>query len=683
MNLHPRGLVFLLIASTNATAAGEGSDVLSLLNLPLNDLINIKVQSASLTGATQGDAASWVSVIDESDWRNNGARRLFDALQLQPATLSIPYVGGGEAVAIRGYSSTNSHLGVALLLDGIPLTDFAYGSPMLVTPNIPLFALTSIEYTEGAGSALHGSDAFHGVIGLNSFEPTHHGNTFMATAGSNSYYEAGIRGGDDISEQLSASVTAAANGQSDQNLDYQTRNPANGAALSGERDMRFATGAFIAHLNQHVDSNSFQLSVYQLRYDAWGQPGVGPRLAQSNDQGEETTTLQMLRASGVHRFSSTGSSEIHAYLWQEDNALHLNQELNQGQNQDAINAIQTQATDQHRYGLQILLKDDLPTLNTRWALALARDELGIDDARAQLRTVDGSIVFAGASALNNQTRTIDSATFEADSALFETHWHSIVGARLDNYSDFGHQFSPRLGLIYHPRPQDALKLIYSEAFRAPTAGELYGSSSSIESNPALSPEIIHNHEAIWLHQDEKHSTQLSVFQSFWRDGIMAVGTDVNGIAQYQNQEKSRAIGVTAQQEWQFKPWKLALEGSWAKSRNQTQHLDYKAFPASMLGARIGYHAASIRSEFYAIERFMTGMDDVVGGGSGSAYVTTTTLPTYHRLDVTGTWHPDMQTEVQCVLRNVLNNDNYLPAIVTPGGMPDDKRSLSLGVRYNF
>lgn len=73
-----------------------------------------------------------------------------------------------------------------------------------------------------------------------------------------------------------------------------------------------------------------------------------------------------------------------------------------------------------------------------------------------------------------------------------------AGLRHDHYNTFGGTTNPRLALIYSPRSQTALKLIYSQAFRAPNAYELYyGDEVSSEPNPTLRPEKIQSEEFIW------------------------------------------------------------------------------------------------------------------------------------------------------------------------------------------
>ena len=74
-----------------------------------------------------------------------------------------------------------------------------------------------------------------------------------------------------------------------------------------------------------------------------------------------------------------------------------------------------------------------------------------------------------------------------------------LGIRYDHFSTFGGKTSPRLALIYHPWEDTALKLLYGEAFRAPSAFESYYNDGleTQKPNPDLGPETIRTWEVAW------------------------------------------------------------------------------------------------------------------------------------------------------------------------------------------
>jgi iron complex outermembrane receptor protein len=66
-----------------------------------------------------------------------------------------------------------------------------------------------------------------------------------------------------------------------------------------------------------------------------------------------------------------------------------------------------------------------------------------------------------------------------------------MGARYDDYSDFGDSFNPRVGLTWEFIKGYDLKLLYGSAFRAPSFAELY---DGLTGNPDLDPEEVDTYQ---------------------------------------------------------------------------------------------------------------------------------------------------------------------------------------------
>jgi len=70
------------------------------------------------------------------------------------------------------------------------------------------------------------------------------------------------------------------------------------------------------------------------------------------------------------------------------------------------------------------------------------------------------------------------------------------GIRYDHYSDFGDTTNPRIGLVWGFTDNAEVKLLYGQAFRAPSFSELYNDNNpSLMGNPDLKPEKIRTYEA--------------------------------------------------------------------------------------------------------------------------------------------------------------------------------------------
>lgn len=93
-----------------------------------------------------------------------------------------------------------------------------------------------------------------------------------------------------------------------------------------------------------------------------------------------------------------------------------------------------------------------------------------------------------------------------------------LGARLDADHRFGTALSPRAAVVAQAWRGGALKAIYSEAFRAPTAYELYYSAPTTQVQAdALRPEKVRSVEALAEQRFGTHKLLFGVFRSWWDD----------------------------------------------------------------------------------------------------------------------------------------------------------------------
>lgn len=71
----------------------------------------------------------------------------------------------------------------------------------------------------------------------------------------------------------------------------------------------------------------------------------------------------------------------------------------------------------------------------------------------------------------------------------------LAGARLDNHSEYGSYYSPKISIMYKPEPISRIRVSYGKGFKAPTFKEMYLDyyvsyiNGHISGNPDLKPEI--------------------------------------------------------------------------------------------------------------------------------------------------------------------------------------------------
>ena len=132
---------------------------------------------------------------------------------------------------------------------------------------------------------------------------------------------------------------------------------------------------------------------------------------------------------------------------------------------------------------------------------------------------------------------------------FHPDWTLTVGGRWDRYSDFGSIFNPRLGLVWEPRHDFTGKLLYGEAFRAPSFSELY-----MKNNPSgigsasLLPERIKTYEIV---ADFQVAPSLRVINSvyFYKAEDLIENKLVGNVYQFQNAAQQEGYGLELEAQW--------------------------------------------------------------------------------------------------------------------------------------
>jgi len=203
-------------ASSDAAAGGSGDD----MSLSLEDILNVKVSVASLFNERELDVGSSVASITSAQWEKQGAKRTLDALRYIPGVSVIPGAGASTAFAIRGYGQNLSTTGISMLIDGIPINSFSWGSGLFARSQIDLGILDRIEVLRGPGSTIYGSDAFHGVISMMTPKETKNVLSMDAQYGSFGYHQANMKFSRELFSGWRLSGGVAASGQKGENVDW-------------------------------------------------------------------------------------------------------------------------------------------------------------------------------------------------------------------------------------------------------------------------------------------------------------------------------------------------------------------------------------------------------------------------------------------------------------------------------
>ena len=152
------------------------------------------------------------------------------------------------------------------------------------------------------------------------------------------------------------------------------------------------------------------------------------------------------------------------------------------------------------------------------------------------------------------TAFIKAATRRIRSVYLQDTWNITdtvnltLGVRHDEYSDFGGATSPRSGLTWAFMKDASLKVLYGEAFRAPSFSEMYTTNQpAILGNTNLRAETIKTYEVgLSYNYFNKHVTSgINYFYNDIKD-LIALRAQTSTVSKYENSGNARVHGVEAE-----------------------------------------------------------------------------------------------------------------------------------------
>ncbi|UII30474.1 TonB-dependent receptor [Fulvivirga ulvae] len=156
--------IWFMISTSAAQETGNETDEPDYLEMTLEELMNIEVVSASQSKQKATDAPATIHVITEEQIMERGYFNLEELLEDIPE-IEIQKKSVAEYsnyISVRGIAGNEKFL---ILLDGIRINSMA-GTPHVVGANYSLANARRVEIILGPASALYGVDAFSGIINI-------------------------------------------------------------------------------------------------------------------------------------------------------------------------------------------------------------------------------------------------------------------------------------------------------------------------------------------------------------------------------------------------------------------------------------------------------------------------------------------------------------------------------------
>lgn len=683
------------ITSEPVEGSPSDPDVEAISGMSLEELLGLEIHvtAASLFDESSLDAAASVDVITEDDWSRRGARRTLDAVGNQPSTTVYPTVWGGSGVAIRGYASGGSNRGVAIQLDGVPLNDMVYASALHFSSNVELPTLSRIEMIRGPGSALYGTDAFHGVLAYRSFSPESDRTDVGQELGTDLFHRSWARTSRGLGEDLRLNVAFSYSELPNQSRSYAYTDPNTLAAAHGTRALSYRSLHGTASLayaprNSRWDAS---LALHANHSEAAGAPGFGRAsdarsLLEDADVSGSDVELYLGRAQVGVALDHQMRIEALGYFWYQD-AFTNGPATVPTVSGPSVADTRTDFA-QSRSGTRVSVRQEMSeSRRTQWVAGYEYSRGHLYSGGVQtIRDPTTGLTFRSTGFVGTDfTRNIHSLFLSAQTRFANDVVRIHYGGRIDHYSDFGFQVTPRVGVVVTPVEGFAIKALYGRAFRAPSVFEIRGDGAEIRNNAALGPELIDTFELVLMRQTERYRLQASAFASIWHDAIILVPISHPSFATtYENAGSNHAIGGELSGSYVRSGFRIDASASYVMSRNDSVHVDFSAFPALIGNFGVGYSFDEARVALYLFQRLqavMTQGDPV----SNVALRSQPALPAYYRVDFQVDWEAiDERLHVFLNVRNALARRNQVPSLANAQyGAPTQGINASIGLTGSF
>ena len=601
-------LLILLLGTFAVSRANNLPE--DLTELPLEDLMNLTIETVSKFEQRVVDSPAFVTIITSDEIKKYGFRNLTDLLRSVPGM----YVNNDrnyQYAGMRGFSRPGDYnTRFLLLMDGHRINDNIYdtapvGNDLLVDIDL----IDRVEVIQGPGSSLYGTNAFFGIINIRTksgkdyktLELSGEGGSFSTFKGRSTY---GNRFQSGLDMVLSATLsnspgdrtlyfrefdTPATNYGVARNCDGErysnffrkiSFNHFTVEALYGTREKKIPTASFETVFNNSNTKTTDARGFLDIKYEQSfaNQLGVKARIYYDH-------------------YRYTG---VYAYEWTENGDppfLYTNHDQSESETVGGELQVTKTLFKKHKVILGAEYRNDFHQNqhNSDWAVYL-------EDNRSSNQW---------AVYLQDEFEILKNLRFNA-------------GIRYDDYSTFGGAVSPRIALAYLPFEKTILKLTYGEAFRAPNVYELYYHDGiSQKSNPDLDPEKIRTLEFIFQqYLGFNIWGTANVYYHQIKNLVTQQADPVDGLLVYRNAEKVRAKGL--QLELQGR-WKNGVRGRLSYTLQETKDQESDETLTNSPKQTVKFNGIfPILKErlFLGIEEQYTGPRKTLAGGHASGFFMT-------------------------------------------------------------
>jgi iron complex outermembrane receptor protein len=416
-------------------------------------------------------AGGSVTVISRKEIANMGARDLADVLRTVPGIGISQNVVGGTQIESRGITTLLSEK-VLLMMDGHVINSNLLNGGALGYFDLVMDNIDRIEVVRGPSSALYGTDALVAAINIVTLKAGDmRGSSISVTLGEYDTRQLNLQSGY-VGDDLELAF----------NLNYFDTNGLD-AYIKQDAQGHSGTLEFPEEkLDFHIDSSyqNISLKAHYTDSERGGFMNFADTLNTNSTQNYSTYFLDL--AYNLHWNNDLSiTPRIYYDFFNFDNFFD--------------NFQRRFTSDSIKTGIE--LQSHYVGIENHTLISGAQYE---DQQHDNVKTYagnpqDGFTDISDTANFNRNTRRNLYALYVEDLWDISPELRLSLGGRYDHYSDFGGNFSPRASLSWLFGNNYDLKLLYGEAFRAPSFAEQFNANQdAILGNINLQPELINTIE---------------------------------------------------------------------------------------------------------------------------------------------------------------------------------------------
>ena len=499
------------------------ADIDLMFDMSLEELMDVKVTTATKTSEKLSQAPSSMTVFDKKRIDRMGIENVYDLLNFVPGfqvTRDVDIISE-PSIHTRGVTSQNGY--VLVLLNGFRFNEVAWSETTMYYNYIPTSNVKSVEIIRGPGSALYGSNAFLGVVNIITDDKQ---NRFSVKTGSFNKQHTSFNYYKPFTLDKSFSLSFDYNKDKGEDYSINGKDPREYLNLY-TKFVHYKTSLALNYTQQEInDFIHFNSPANSRNYS-------------------KNSTLKIMLKHDVKVSNKLNLNTMFSYSQYNLDTVGLFMKASATGSHDMFIGPYTKSS---RYDGDINLEYNINEHhNLITGIAYRREGVNYQGANTNFLSPDNFQIAPKESFyLGNIQKTKDIGQLNSLEKFINIHSlyaqykgvlsdkiTTFLGLRYDGYSLGGSSLNPRASLIYSSTEDITLKLLYATAFRAPTNIELFANSPRSVGNPSLNPEKVETTELVLTHKLKYGTFDITLFNTNLTD-IIRTNTIGNLNGQFSN-----------------------------------------------------------------------------------------------------------------------------------------------------